>query len=107
MVSGAEREDLAAGAAGVLGGGVEQDADVASRVGDVVVEVAADRDLPVVAGVRPAITRMVVVLPAPLGPRKPVTRPGWQVKLTSSSAVKPPYDLVSPSTLIMGHILPA
>ncbi len=27
-------------------------------------------------GVSPTITRMVVVLPAPLGPRKPVTRAG-------------------------------
>ena len=32
--------------------------------------------------------RIVVDFPAPLGPRKPVTRPGWAVKLTSSTAVK-------------------
>ena len=46
---GADGEDLAAGAAGVLGRGVEQYADVPARVGDVVVEVASDRD-PAVRG---------------------------------------------------------
>ena len=56
---------------------------------------------PCVGGVRPTMTRIVVVLPAPLGPRNPVTRPGWQTKLTSSTAVKAPYFRVSPSTLIM------
>ncbi len=53
------------------------------------------------------MTRMVVVLPAPLGPRNPVTVPGWQTKLMLSTAVNVPYFLVSPSTLIMPHILPA
>src|SRR6478609_3806025 len=56
---------------------------------------------PEVGGVRPTITRIVVVLPAPLGPRKPVTRPGWQTKLMSSTAVKAPYFRVSRSTVIM------
>ena len=41
---GADGEDLATGAAGVLGGGVEQDPHVATRVGDVAVGVAADGD---------------------------------------------------------------
>ena len=45
---------------------------------------------PVEAGVSPTMIRMVVDLPAPLGPRKPVTRPGWAVKVTSSTARKPP-----------------
>ena len=58
--------------------------------------------LPEVAGVSPTMTRMVVVLPAPLGPRKPVTVPGWQTKLMLSTAVNVPYFRVSPSTLIMG-----
>jgi hypothetical protein len=49
---------------------------------------------------------MVVVLPAPLGPRNPVTRPGWQTKLTSSTAVKVPYFRVRPSTVIMPSSLP-
>ena len=47
------------------------------------------------------MTRIVVVLPAPLGPRNPVTRPGWQTKLMSSTAANAPYFRVSPSTLIM------
>src|SRR4051812_19804767 len=50
--------------------------------------------------------RMVVDLPAPLGPRNPVTRPGRAVKEMSSTAVKPPYFLVSESTLIMRKSLP-
>ena len=49
---------------------------------------------------------MVVVLPAPLGPRKPVTRPGCATKLTSSTAVKAPYFRVSLSTVIMRSTLP-
>jgi hypothetical protein len=44
---------------------------------------------------------MVVDLPAPFGPRKPVTRPGRAVKETSSTAVNPPYFLVKDSTVIM------
>ncbi len=34
--------------------------------------------------------RIVVDFPAPLGPRKPVTRPGSAVKVTSLTAVKSP-----------------
>src|SRR3954466_5685298 len=45
--------------------------------------------------------RMVVDFPAPLGPRNPVTRPAWAVKVTSSTAVNAPYLLVTPSTVIM------
>ena len=62
---------------------------------------------PDVAGVRPTMIRMVVDFPAPLGPRKPVTRPGRAVKLTSSTAVKPPYFLVRDWTVIMAPTLPA
>ena len=47
--------------------------------------------------------RIVVDFPAPLGPRNPVTRPAWAVKLTSSTAVKLPYFLVTPSTVIIGR----
>ena len=52
------------------------------------------------------MTRIVVVLPAPFGPRKPVTRPGWHRNEMSSTARKPPYDLVSPVTSIMATIQP-
>src|SRR4051794_26839266 len=39
--------------------------------------------------------RMVVDLPAPLGPRKPVTGPGFTTKSSPSTAVFSPYFLVS------------
>ena len=42
--------------------------------------------------------RKVVVLPAPLGPRKPVTRPGSTVKESRSTAVTPRYCLLSSAT---------
>ena len=49
------------------------------------------------------MTRIVVDLPAPLGPRKPVTRPGAAVKVTSSTAVWGPYRLVTASTVIIAR----
>src|SRR3954449_2853053 len=45
--------------------------------------------------------RMVVVLPAPLGPRNPVTVPGSQRNVTSETTVRPPSCLVSASVWIM------
>src|SRR3954452_1864138 len=45
--------------------------------------------------------RMVVVLPAPLGPRNPVTVPGSQRNVTSETMVRPPSCLVSPLVWIM------
>ena len=76
---------LAAAAAGVLGGGVEQHADArgrgwAARGSGLPSTVAR----PASGGVRPQIIRIVVDLPAPLGPRKPVTVPGSQRNDTSS-----------------------
>src|SRR6478735_7637471 len=61
------------------------------------------RALPDVGGVSPTMTRMVVDLPAPLGPRNPVTRPASAVKVTSSTAVKLPYLFVRESIVIMGR----
>src|SRR5690606_16638411 len=52
--------------------------------------------------VSPAIIRIAVDLPAPFGPRKPVTRPGRHANETSSTAVKSPYDLDRFWTSIMG-----
>ena len=49
--------------------------------------------------------RIVVDFPAPLGPRNPVTRPGWAVKLTWSTAVKSPYLRVTESRVIMRSLL--
>src|SRR5262245_48059372 len=51
---------------------------------------------------RPAIMRMVVVLPAPLGPRNPWISPGATSRLTPSTAVNEPYFLTSASTAIIG-----
>src|SRR5690349_23152375 len=45
--------------------------------------------------------RIVVVLPAPFGPRKPVTRPGSMPNVRSSTATLSPYRFVSPRTSIM------
>src|SRR5262245_3435284 len=61
--------------------------------------------VPLVGAVRPSSIRSVVVLPAPLGPRKPVTRPGPTSKLNPSTAVTGPYLLVRWSTLIMWAVL--
>ena len=44
---------------------------------------------------------MVVDLPAPFGPRKPVTRPGWTVNDRSSTATVFPYRLLRPTASIM------
>src|SRR5690349_8566158 len=57
--------------------------------------------LPASGRVSPTMIRRVVDFPAPFGPRKPVTRPGRAVKLTSSTASVVPYCLVSFSTVIM------
>src|SRR5258708_17795244 len=56
-----------------------------------------------------AMMRMVVVLPAPFGPRKPWISPGSTERLTPSTAVKEPYVLTRASTAIMasGRLRPA
>src|SRR4051812_47938879 len=59
------------------------------------------RAWPLSGSERPTTIRMVVVLPAPLGPRKPVTVPGSQRNVTSETTVRPPSRLVSPLVWIM------
>src|SRR5579875_1555637 len=54
---------------------------------------------------RPMIMRIVVDLPEPFGPRKPVTTPGRTVKLRSSTAVFGPYRLVRPIASITQAIV--
>jgi hypothetical protein len=98
---GGDGERLAAAAPGVLGRRVEQDADAPARVRQVAVAPAEDRAWPLSGSERPTSMRMVVVLPAPLGPRKPVTVPGSQRNETSETTVRPPSCLVSPSISIM------
>src|SRR3954468_7032506 len=57
--------------------------------------------LPLVGVVRPTSARSVVDLPAPLGPRNPVTVPGAHWKETSETASWAPYLLVRCSIVIM------
>ena len=49
---------------------------------------------------------MVVVLPAPFGPRKPVTMPGSTMKESSSTATASRYRLVSSLTSITAVTIP-
>jgi len=46
-----------------------------------------------VAGTRPVIASMTVVLPAPLGPIRLTISPGSTFRLTSSTALTPPKRL--------------
>ena len=48
------------------------------------------RTAPKVAGMMPVAQRRVVVLPAPLGPTRPMTSPGRTVKERSCTAVNSP-----------------
>jgi len=45
--------------------------------------------VPDVGRSRPMIIRMVVDLPAPFGPRNPVTDPGAMVELTPTAVLSP------------------
>src|SRR5690349_3551731 len=56
---------------------------------------------PDVGRVRPTIIRIETDLPAPFGPRNPVTLPVSAVKQTSSTTVRPPYFLDSESMVII------
>src|SRR3954466_3383514 len=51
--------------------------------------------VPLVGSARPSMMRMLVVLPAPLTPRKAVTRPGSAVAVKPSRTVTGPYCLLS------------
>src|SRR6185369_16397310 len=56
---------------------------------------------PLVGRSRPIAIRIVVDLPAPFGPRKPVTTPGRTVNVRSSTAVLLPYLFVRPRASII------
>ena len=60
------------------------------------------RALPAVGRINPSSRRIVVDLPAPLGPRNPNTSPGATVMLRSSTATTRPNRLVRPSTRMAG-----
>ena len=55
---------------------------------------------PAVGRAIPTIALSAVVLPAPFGPRKPVTEPGRTLNDSSSTATSSPYRFVRPSTVI-------
>src|SRR5689334_12753630 len=61
---------------------------------------------PEVGRARPSRARMVVDLPAPFGPRNPVTRPGASWNVRSSTAVMVRYRLVSASTAMVLMTVP-
>ncbi len=61
----------------------------------------AIRAVPWVGATKPVKSRMVVVLPAPLGPRKATTWPLGMVNETSRTARNDPNCLQSPSASIM------
>jgi hypothetical protein len=58
--------------------------------------------VPAVGRSSPRISRIVVVLPAPLGPRNPVTIPGSIEQVRSSTARVRPNTLVRPASSIIG-----
>src|SRR6202035_214146 len=66
----------------------------------------SSRAVPPLARIRPSRTRIVVVLPAPLGPRKPCTSPGATVRSSPSRARVRPNDLLRPATSITAVMRP-
>jgi hypothetical protein len=97
-----DREDLATGPAGVLRRCVQHHADLDARVGQVGEPTAGDGGGARGGRGEPTIIRIEVDLPAPFGPRKPVTRPAGATKLMSSTAVVLRYFFVRESTVIIG-----
>ena len=96
-----QREQVRVGGApGMARAGVDEGADPAHRLGQLPVGAAEHVAVPAVGRVSPRTQRIVVVLPEPLGPRKPVTRPGSTVTVRSSTASRVRYCLVSPSSSI-------
>src|SRR4051794_24995050 len=57
---------------------------------------------PALGRTRPVRILIVVVLPAPFGPRKPKTSPGWTVSDRSCRATLRPYSLHSPAVSTAG-----
>src|SRR6185369_3151761 len=64
----------------------------------------ATRTVPSVAGRKPVMTRMVVVFPAPFGPRKPRIWPGTAENDTSSTAARSPKRFVRCATSIIDSL---
>jgi hypothetical protein len=90
-VAGRQRAQVGAGAAaGVERPGLQQRPDLAQGPAQVAVAAAADPACPASGVSRPRIRRMVVDLPEPLGPRKPVTMPDLTSKVRDSTATVAP-----------------
>ena len=81
---------VATAATGVHGARVEQRAHHPQRLGEGAHAAAEHERLAAVGRSRPSTIRIVVDLPAPFGPRKPVTLPGSTSKLRSSTATTSP-----------------
>ncbi|CAB4810909.1 unannotated protein [freshwater metagenome] len=58
----------------------------------------SNRTEPVLGLTNPVIASMAVLLPAPLGPMRPTTSPGFTSTLNSNSATTPPKRTVRPRT---------
>ena len=85
---------------------LEDEADVAADVVALVDDVVArDVALPPVGRASVQSMLIVVVLPAPLGPRKPKTSPRATSKLTPRTASISPKDFCRPETSIARFIL--
>src|SRR5471030_42494 len=63
--------------------------------GSTVLSIPKTKALPLVGRMRSRMVRIAVVLPAPLGPRKPKTSPCSTVRSTSMIPRCEPYDFVS------------
>ena len=86
---------VAGAAAGLQCTGIEQRPDLEQRMLKRPVRPALTSAVPESGRSSPRITRIVVDLPAPFGPAKPVTRPGSTVKVIPSSARTGPYRFLS------------
>src|SRR5687768_15794265 len=69
-----------------------------SALAFVLTSIPATTARPLVGASSPVSILMVVVLPAPFGPRNPKISPAFTAKLTAFTAVKSPKLLVRPST---------
>jgi hypothetical protein len=69
---------------------LEHRADAADRVVELAVAAPEDQGVAGGGSASPSSSRRVVVLPAPLGPRKPVTVPGASENVTLSTATSSP-----------------
>src|SRR6187402_2294661 len=72
--------------------------------GSSVVSMSNTNARPDVGRMRSRRVRIVVVLPAPLGPRKPKTSPAWTSRSTSMMPRCSPYDLVSRSVRMIDMV---